>query len=92
MVLLKPDQIPADANKSMLQDPEAVFDWLNERQKQICSLHASCPGERDYDFTDLYRRCCGYCTCDSMCHIHGSCCLHAYSSVEEAQKWTKFRR
>ena len=63
-------------------DDDRWFDEMSATHRLICSEHETC---RENDvlavgYSGASSYCCGWCTCDSNCVQHGSCCLGVYDN------------
>ena len=68
--------VPGLEEVSPFTDMAQEHDTFCARVSHDCSMRTG-PEVESY--------CCGTCTCDSFCHAHGSCCLSAYGSFEQAR-------
>ena len=87
---------------TLIMATEHSFNMFNESMdihKQVCSLSPLCgpgfwqPVNEEFDFFDWkLHRCCGSCSCNAECYLHGSCCLHKYDGFEQGHRYVEDSR
>ena len=77
---------------------DLMFEEALEIHKTVCSLSPQCGTEflesipvRSESVTKTERpfleRCCGQCSCEEDCYLHGSCCLLKYDEFQQGRHY-----